>query len=324
MKAIICTKYGAPDVLELREVKKPIPKDNELLIKVHVTTATAADSMMRRADPFICRFFLGFMRPKNAITGTGFSGEIEAVGRNAKSFQVGDQVFGESGINFSANAQYVCVSEDGVLAIKPDYISHEKAATICDGVMTSFNFLKNIVEIKAGQKILINGASGSLGTAAVQIASHFGADVTGVCSSRNVDLVKSIGASKVIDYKKEDFTQARNSYDVIFDTIGKSSFGSCKDSLTKKGCYLSPVLGMNLLLKMLWTSKFTHKKAKFSATGLMPALELRNFLKEIVKLVKDGKIDPIIDRSYKLENTSEAHEYVDTGHKKGNVVIVVE
>lgn len=323
MKAIVCTKYGSPDFLQLQNVDKPIPKDNEVLIKVNATIVTAADSMMRRADPFISRFFLGFLKPKNPIIGTGLAGEIEAIGPAVKLFKVGDRVFGESLLKFGANAEYVCIPEEGVLTIKPDNIPFEVLATVCDGPLTSLNFLKNIANIKAGHRVLINGASGSLGTAAVQLAKHFGAEVTGVCSSKNLDLVKALGATKVIDYTKDDFTKNGLKYDIVFDTVGKSSFSKCKKVLTKNGIYLSPVLDFTLLFQMMWTSIIGHKKAMFSATGIQAVPELLKLLNELKELIVAGKLKSIIDRRYSLEEVADAHRYVDTGHKRGNVIINV-
>lgn len=324
MKAIVCTKYGSPEVLQLQEVNKPTPKEDEVLVKVHATTATAADSMMRKADPFISRFFLGFMRPRNAVTGTGFSGEVEAVGADVVRFKKGDLVFGETGIGFGANAEYICIPEAGVLAPKPANMTHDEAAPVCDGAITALNFLKNLGHIAEGQEVLINGASGGIGTAAVQLANHFGANVTGVCSTANLALVKSLGAHKVIDYTQHDFTDANERYDIIFDTVGKSSFSRCKRALAPSGVYLSPVLGLPLLFQMMWTSKFSAKKAKFSATGMLPATELQVLIAELTELIEAGKISTVIDKRYSLPQTAEAHRYVDTGRKKGNVVITVK
>ncbi len=324
MKAIVCTKYGSPDVLQLKEVQKPIPKDKEVLIKVNDSSVTKADTMMRRGIPFYGRIFIGLTKPKNPITGTGFAGVIEDSGKAVTLFKKGDAVFGETGVGFSTNAEYVCVSEDGLLTSKPESISFEEAAPVCDGVLTSWCFLKDIGKIQSGQKILINGASGSLGTAAVQIAKYLGAEVTGVCSSANVELVKSLGADKVIDYTKEDFTKSDQKYDIIFDSVGKSSFPQCKDALKENGVYLSPVLKFSLLLQMLMTSKLNNKKAKFSATGLRPVPELHTFLNELKEIIVSGKIKIVIDKRYKLEQTADAHRYIDAGHKRGNVVITSE
>lgn len=323
MKAIVSTGYGAPDVLQLKEVVKPIPGVNEVLIRVKAASVTAADGMMRKGTPYFGRLFIGLLKPKYPTPGTGFAGEIEAVGKDVKLYAVGDRVFGEVVFGPGTHAEYVCAPEDGVLALKPDNLTFEAAAPVCDGALTSMNFLKDVANIQSGQKVLINGASGSLGTAAVQLAKHFGAEVTGVCSTGNIELVKSLGADKVIDYTKEDFTKTGETYDIIYDTVGKSSFSSCKGSLTEKGVFVSPVLGMTLLLQMIRTSIAGSKKAKFSATGVRPVSELRVLLQEIKKLIEAGKLRSIIDRTYALEEIAEAHRYVDKGHKKGNVVIAI-
>lgn len=323
MRAIVCTKYGSPDVLQLREVEKPTPGDNEVLIKIHAASVTAADTMMRRGTPFYGRLFIGLMKPNKPIPGTGFAGVIEAAGKAVKLFKNGDAVFGETGVGFSTNAEYVCVPEEGVMATLPNNMTYQEAAPVCDGALTSLSFLKDVGKIQSGQSVLVNGASGSLGSAAVQIAKYFGAEVTGVCSSANLELVKSLGADQVIDYTKEDFTGSGKSYDIIFDTVGKRSFSECKGSLAENGVYLSPVLGLPLLFQMIWTSKVGRKKAKFSATGLRPATELRILLNELKALIEAGKIKSIIDRRYPLDQTAAAHKYVDGGHKKGNVVITV-
>ncbi|MFQ5572453.1 MAG: NAD(P)-dependent alcohol dehydrogenase [Rhodothermales bacterium] len=324
MKAIVCTTYGSPDVLQLKEVAKPTPKDNEVLIKVYAASVTAADGMVRKGVPLYGRLMIGLLRPKNAIPGTGFAGEIEAVGNDVKLFKEGDQVFGETGLGFGAHAEYVCMPEEGVLATKPANMTYEEAAPVCDGPLTALNFLRDLAKIQSGQRVLINGASGSVGTAAIQLARYFGAEVTGVCSTANVEMVTSLGADKVIDYTKEDFTQTGQTYDIIFDTIGKCSFSRCKGSLTQNGIYLSPVLGLPLLLQMLWTSKMGRKKAKFSATGIRPVSELRILLEELKGLIEAGEMKSIIDRRYPLEKIVDAHSYVDKGHKKGNVVITLE
>jgi NADPH:quinone reductase-like Zn-dependent oxidoreductase len=323
MKAIVCTKYGSPDVLELKEVAKPVPGDNEVLIRVLAASVTAADSMIRTGTPYYGRLFIGLVKPNKPIPGTGFAGVVEAVGKEVKLFKNGEPVFGETGLGFSANAEYVCLPQDGVLAKLPTSMTYEEAAPVCDGALTSLNFLKDVGKIQRGQRVLINGASGSLGSSAVQIAKYFGAHVTGVCSTANLDMVKSLGADKVIDYTKEDFTRASQAYDIIFDTVGKNSFSRCKDSLKDNGVYLSPVLGLSLLLQMIWTSKLGSRKAKFSASGLRPASELRILLNELKEPIEAGKIKSIIDRCYELEQTAEAHRYVDTGHKRGNVIITM-
>jgi len=323
MKAIVCSGYGSPDVLQLKEIDKLRPAEDEVLIKVYAASVTAADCMMRRGSPFYARLFIGLMRPNNPVTGTGFAGVIEEVGRAVTQFKTGDLVFGETGVNFSANAEYLCLPEHGVLATMPTNMSFEQAAPLCDGALTSLSFLKDVGKIRCGQSVLVNGASGSLGSAAVQIAKYFGAIVTGVCSTANVEMVRSLGADQVIDYTKVDFTQQRKTYDLIFDTVGKSSYRASKKALTPDGIYLSPVLRLSLLLHMLWTSKLASRRAKFSATGLRPASELRVLLSELKALFEAGKLKSVIDRCYPLEQAAKAHCYVDTGHKKGNVVLSI-
>jgi NADPH:quinone reductase-like Zn-dependent oxidoreductase len=323
MKAIVCTKYGPPDILQLKEAEKPTPKDDEVLIRIYAVAVTAEDPLNRKGDPFIIRFATGFMKPKKPIQGAEFAGEIEAIGKDVKLFKEGDQVFGSTGTDFGCYAEYVCMSEEGFLAIKPANMTYEEAAPVC-GALAAWNFLKEKANIKNGQKVLINGASGAVGTAAVQIAKYFGAEVTGVCSTTNVEMVKSLGADKVIDYTKEDFTKTGQSYDIIFDAVSKSTFSRCKGALTQKGVYLSTVLRLPILLQMLWTSKIGRKKAVFSATGLRPVPERLIFLKELIKLIEVGKIRTVIDRRYPLEQIAEAHRYVEQGHKKGNVVVTFE
>ncbi len=324
MKAIISTGYGGPEVLQLKKVDKPQPKEDEVLVKIHAAAITTAETMMRTGYPIIGRLFTGLTKPKNAISGTGFAGEIEAIGTNVSQFKVGDKVFGESLDTFGTYAEYVCINEEGIITTKPENISFEEAAVSGDGAITSWNFLQELTQLEAGQSILINGASGSLGTAAVQIAKHLGATVTGVCSTQNIELVKSLGADYVIDYKKEDFTQNGKTYDLIYDTVGKSSFSKCKKSLTENGEYLSPVLGMRLLLQVIVTSIFGKKKAKFSATGTLSKNKIKSFLKEIKALYATGKLKSIIDKKYRLEEVADAHRYIDKGHKKGNVVITLK
>ncbi|MFC1888238.1 NAD(P)-dependent alcohol dehydrogenase [Thermodesulfobacteriota bacterium] len=321
MKAIVYTKYGPPDVLELKEVEKPTPKENEVLIRVYATTATAADGLARRGEPSIGRIFTGFRRPRKKIRILGFelAGEIESVGKDVKRFRKGDQVFGFTGVGFGAYAEYKCMSEKGSLVIKPANLSYEEAAAVTDGASTALFFLRDKASIQSRQKVLIYGASGSIGTFAVQLAKYFGAEVTGVCSTTNLELVKSLGADKVIDYTKEDFTKGGETYDIIFDTVGKSSFSRCKSSLKQNGRYLITVLGLTQLVQMLWTSMTGSKKVICAMS--IEKTEALIFIKE---LVEAGKIRPVIDRRYPLEQIVEAHRYVEKGHKKGNVVITLE
>jgi NADPH:quinone reductase-like Zn-dependent oxidoreductase len=324
MKAIVATAYGSPDVLILKEVDIPVPKENEVLVKVYASSATRADGMMRTGKPWIGRLFTGLRKPKHPIPGTGFAGVVEAVGKDVKKFKAGQKVFGETTLGFSTNAEYVAVPENGVILTIPDNMSFAEATTLCDGHLTSINFLKEIANTKPGHKILVNGASGSLGTAAVQLAKYFGAEVTGVTSTANVGMVKSLGADQVIDYKKKDFTKMDKTYDVIYDTVGKSSFGKAKKVLSENGVYISPVLKLSLLLKMVRTSMFGKKKAKFAASGLKSDDELRELLKELVEIFNEGKLKTVIDRQFPLEKVAGAHSYIEGGHKKGNVVIMIE
>jgi len=321
MKAMITTSYGSPDVFKVENVDKPVAKPNEILIRIHASSVTKADTMMRTGKPFIGRLFTGLRKPKHSIWGTGFAGVVEAIGSEVTQFKVGHQVFGESIDTMGTYAEYITIPENGIVAHLPENLNYEEAAGMCDGGITSLNFLVNLGNIKAGQKVLINGASGSLGSAAIQIAKHFGAEVSGVCSSRNLNLVKKLGADHVIDYTKQDFTSNINRYDLIYDTVGVRSFTECRPALTEDGLYLSPVLGMPLLGHMMVTSVFGQKKAKFSATGALPVKETRRLLDLLLDIIEAGNLRGILDRTYPLEQLGEAHKYVDKGHKKGNVVL---
>lgn len=322
MKAAVATGYGSPEVLQLQEVNKPIPKSNEVLVRVMTASATTADAMMRTGKPYFARLFVGLTKPKKPIPGTGFAGIVEQVGTDVTNFKIGDRVFGETAFGFSSNAEYLTISESGVILPMPENLNFSEAANFCDGHLTSFNFLKEIANLKPNQKVLINGASGALGTSAVQIAKFLGAHVTAVCSGRNTGFVKSLGADKVIDYQQKDFTKGKEKYDFVYDTIGKSSFSTCKNILSEKGVYLSPVLKFPLLLQMIKTSLFDQKKAKFEATGANKEEKLRHLLSEVLDIYKEGRLKTVIDRQFPLEKVAEAHRYIDAGHKRGNVVIV--
>lgn len=324
MKAIVCTKYGSPEVFQLEEVEKPTPKDNEVLIKEYATTASSRDARVRSFTVPLsfwlpARMALGLRKPKKAILGAEFAGEVEAVGKDVTLFKKGDQVFGDTGHSFfGAYAEYLRMPETGCVAIKPANVTYEEAAAIPFGGMTALHFLRK-GKIRRGQKVLIYGASGAVGTFAVQLAKYFGAEVTGVCSTANLDLVRSLGADKVIDYTKEDFTKNGETYDVIFDAVGKSTFSGCIRSLKKAGVYLHTVVAPVLSVRMRWTS-LTSSKTLIGGTAT-PKTEDLMYLKE---LVEARKIQPVIDRRYLLKQIVEAHRYVDKGHKKGNVVITVE
>ena len=332
MKAVVYTKYGPPDVLQLKEVEKPVPKDNEVLIKVHATTVNYGDIIARnfkKISPrkftmpmplwFPTRMVFGFKKPRKKILGNEFAGEIEAVGKNVKRFNKGDQVFGYRGQSMGTYAEYICMPEKGTVAIKPSNMTFKEAAAIPYGAIMALNLLKK-VNIQPGQKVLINGASGGIGSASVQFAKfHFGAEVTGVCSTPRLELVKSLGADKVIDYTNEDFTANGETYDLIFDILGKSSFSRCKNSLKKNGHYLLASFKMKQLFQMLWT-KIKGSKKVICAFASEKAEDLI-FIKE---LIEAGKIKSIIDKCYPLEQIVEAHRYVETGNKKGNIVITLE
>lgn len=318
MQAVVCTQYGPPEVLQIKEVAIPIAGNNEILIKVHAGSVTPGDCAFRKADPVLIRFLYGLTKPKYTIPGVEFTGEIEAVGKEVKSFKPGDQVFGISPDRFGAHAEYLCLPEDKPMTIKPAAMRYEEAAGILDGATTALTFLRDEAKLQRGHKVLINGASGAVGYFAVQLARYFGAEVTGVCSAANAAFVKSLGADAVIDYAKEDLARAGQTYDIIFDAVGKSSFSHCKNALTPAGVYLTTVPAPGIVLHMLLTAKSKGKKARFAASGLMQNRANLDFLSELHGL---GVIRTFIDRCYPLAEIAEAHRHVETGHKKGNVVI---
>lgn len=323
MRAVIHTKYGSPEVLKVGEREKPQPKDNEVLIKVHAAIVSPSDCAFRKGEPFIARFFSGLLKPKNAVPGELFSGEVEAVGKSVTLFSKGDPVFGSTGLGLGAYAEYLSLSEKEVLVRKSGKLTHAEAAALGDGPLTALPFLRDNGKIKSGQKILIIGASGSVGSAGVQLAKYFGANVTGVCTTANAELVKSLGADNVIDYTKENFAANGEIYDIIFDAVGKSSFSQCKAALKEGGIYLTTVPTPAAMLQMLFTSKFGSKKADFAATGLRKPDDKIKDLIFLQDLMEKKSIKPVMDRTYPLEKISEAHGYVDGGHKKGNVVITI-
>lgn len=321
MKAIVCTGYGEAEVLQLRELPKPAPKDNEVLIKIHAGVVGPSDCAFRKGEPFIVKLIYGLSKPRNPKQGVECTGEIEAVGKNVTLFKKGDQVFAMSTDHFGAHAEYLCLPEDKLVVLKPGNTTFEEAVAIYDGAPTALTFLREVAKVQHGQKILINGASGAVGIYAVQLAKYLGAEVTGVCSTRNLDLVRSIGADKVIDYTQTDFTTTGETYDVIFDAVGKRSFSECKAALTPNGKYLTTVPTLGIVFQMLRTSIFSSKKAKFATAGLMQSKDSLNFIKS---LIEAGTLKAVIDRCYPLDKIADAHRYVDTGRKKGNVVITVQ
>lgn len=323
MHAIHVDQYGGPEVLSLREIAKPQAKSDEILVKIYASAVTQADVMMRSGTPWFGRLIIGLRAPKAKVPGTAFAGKVEAIGPNVTRFAVGDDVFGETTVGFHAHAQYVAVPQDGVVERVPLSMSYEDAAPLPDGALTVHNFLTNLVTIRPGMKVLINGASGGLGTSAIQLAKYLGAEVTAVASGRNADLLRDLGADHVLDYTRQDFTREGARFDVVFDTVGRVPFRRARRALKKGGVYLSPVLGLKLLLQMIWTRRFSAKKAKFSATGLLPHAQLREALGELRELVEAGALRTVIDRRYPLAGIADAHRYVESGHKRGNVAIVV-
>jgi NADPH:quinone reductase-like Zn-dependent oxidoreductase len=324
MRAAVFTEYGPPDVLQIKDVEKPIPKDKEVLVRIHATTVCAADWRIRKADPFVVRFMIGLLRPKIHILGMEFAGTIESVGQAVTRFAAGDQVFGATGFKFGAHAEYACLPESGTLAIKPVNMTFEQAAAVFFGGFTALHFLKK-AKIQAGQKALIYGASGSVGVFAVQLAKHFGAHVTAVCSTANLDLVKSLGADQVLDYTREDFSKAGRVYDMVFDAVGYSGYTRSLKSLKRGGFYLRAggsgrVLSMlRDTLRGMWisstgTAKVVGGVARADAGDV-------SFLKQ---LIEAGEIRTVIDRRYSLDQIAEAHRYAEAGHKKGHVVIVLQ
>jgi 2-desacetyl-2-hydroxyethyl bacteriochlorophyllide A dehydrogenase len=324
MKAIVYTEYGPPEVLQLKEVEKPVPKDNEVLIKIHATTAHIGDTRIRKPDPFAVRLLFGFMRPKKApILGMELAGEIESVGVDVNLFKVGDQVFAFAGFGFGAYAEYICLPEEpndtqGALATKPTKLTYEEAAAVPTAGFEALHFLRK-ANIHRGKKVLIIGAGGSIGTFSVQLAKHFGAEVTGVDSTEKLDMLRSIGANYVIDYTKEDYTNSGKSYDLIIDVVGKSSVARRLKLLKQDGYYFLAYAGLSHIVLGMWTSMTSNKKVKIES-----ASQKQEDLIFIKELIEAGKLKSIIDRRYPLEGTAEAHRYVETGQKKGNVVITVE
>jgi NADPH:quinone reductase-like Zn-dependent oxidoreductase len=319
MKAAIHTRYGPPEVLQLAEVPKPTPKENEVLVKIHATTVNRTDCGFRSAEYFISRFFSGLFKPKNQILGNEFAGIIESTGKNVTKFKVGDKVFGYNDITFGANAEYMIMPENGTMTTIPDGLTFEEAACITEGGHYALCDIR-AAKVKAGQNVMIYGATGAIGLAAVQLAKYFGASVTAVCNTKNFDLVKSLGADVVIDYTKEDFTQTGQTFDFVFDAVGKTSFGKCKPILSKNGIYISTELGKNgeNVFLALSTPLFGGKKVLFPLPTI--SREDVEFLKE---LVNAGQFKPVIDKSYRLDEIMEATKYVETRQKIGNVVIVV-
>ena len=323
MKAIVYTEYGPPNVLQFKEVAKPIPKDNEVLIKIHATTVTAGDWRVRSLDvPFgfgsLARLALGVFRPRQPILGSELAGTVEAIGKDVKKFKVGDLVFAFSGVGMGCHAEYKCMPENGAVVLKPTNLTYDEAAALSFGGTTALDFLRR-AKLQKGERVLVNGASGAVGTAAVQLAKHFGAHVTGICSTANLELVKSLGANQVIDYTQEDFTKNGETYDIVVDTAGTAPFPRSKASLKKNGRLLLVLSSLLEMIRAPWVSMTSSNRV---IAG--PAAERPDDLHFLAKLAQAGEFKPVIDRRYPFEQIVEAHRYVDTGRKKGNVVITLE
>jgi NADPH:quinone reductase-like Zn-dependent oxidoreductase len=323
MKAIVYERYGPPEVLQLKEVEKPTPRDNEVLIRTHATTVTSGDWRVRSLNlpsgfGLIARLMFGISKPRQPILGIELAGDIESVGTQVSKFKVGDPVFAFSDFSMGCHVEYKCMPENGAVALKPHNLSYDEAAALSFGGTTALSFFKR-AKLQHGERVLINGASGAVGTAAVQLARHLGADVTGVCSTANWELVKSLGATRVIDYAKEDFTRNGETYDVIVDTAGTAPFSRSKGSLKKGGRLLLVLVGLPAMLQAPWVSMTNSKRI---IAG--PASGRAEDLRFLAKLAEAGEFKPVIDRRYPFEQIAEAHRYVDTGRKKGNVVITLK
>lgn len=324
MKAAVFTRYGPPEVLEIRDVEQPVPRDDEVLVRIHAATVCAADWRMRKADPFFVRFMIGLRRPKKVhVLGMELSGTVESVGKAVTRFRKGDQVFGSTGFDFGAHAEYACLPE-GRLALKPANMTLEEAAAILFGGVSALHFLRE-AKIQAGQRVLIYGASGSVGVFAVQLAKHFGAHVTGVCSTANLELVKSLGADEVVDYTREDFSKAGRVYDIVFDTVGKSGYSRSLRALKRGGSYvrvggsgrLASILGG--MIQGMWAS--LTGAGRVIGGVARPAAGDQAFLQE---LIEAGELRTVIDKRYPLSEIAEAHRHAEAGHKKGHVIVLLE
>jgi NADPH2:quinone reductase len=319
LKTVVYTRFGPPEVLQHKDMPIPVPRDDEVCIRVHATTVTAAESAMRQGKPLWGRAIIGFTRPRRRFRtlGNELAGTVTAVGRKVTRFSVGDEVFGFAGFRIGANAEYHCLPESASLAPKPANVGFDQAAAAVDGASTALFFLRDRANVQPGQRVAVIGASGSIGTYAVQLAKHLGAEVTGICSTGNVELVRALGADHVIDYTVTDFTQAANTYDAIFDAVGRSTFSRCKGALTATGVYL-PTTGLHNYLLEIWTRVVRGRRVK---TGM--SVEKNDSLRYLTKLIESGSLTIVIDRTYRLDQIVQAHHYVDQGRKRGNVVIAM-
>ncbi len=322
MKAIVSRAYGAPETLRIEEVSKPVPAEGQVLVRNRASVVTAAMCNARQGS-LTARMYFGLRKPKWPILGTNFSGAIDAVGSGVAGFAVGDLVSGVNVTDFGAHAEYVLVSADGVIGARPAGLTDAQAVAVFDGSITALPFLRDAARLKPGQSILINGASGAVGTAAIQLAKHYGAIVTAVCSTANVALVKSLGADAVIDYTTDDFTANHDSYDVIFDTVAKSSFARSRRALKSGGIYLTTEPSLTILLQMLWTSRIGRKRAAIAFTGLAKPAAMRRDLAFVGELAESGAFIPVIGRTFPMDRADEAHRLVDSGRKTGSAVIAI-
>jgi len=323
MQALVSRSYGGPEVLAVERVAKPAPQEGDVLIRNHASVVTAAISSARAGKGFATRLYFGLTRPKWPILGTNFSGVVEAVGGGLSRFRVGDRVSGTSATNFGAFAEFIVIAADGAVIPTPANLSDAEAVAVFDGAVTALPFLRDTAHLHAGQSIVINGASGAVGTAAIQLAKHLGATVTAVCSTANVELVRTLGADSVIDYTVEDFTRNTDAYDVVFDTVATSSFTRSRRALKRGGIYLTTMPSLTILLQMLWTKRIGPKKAAITFTGLAKPAELVKNLEFIAKLAESGEFVPVIGATHPIESAAEAHRIVDTGHKTGSAVITI-
>lgn len=317
MNAAVYETYGAPSVLQIKQIAKPVTKPGEILIKVHATTVNSGDVRLRKATPFAVRFFFGLFKPKKQVLGGVFSGIVEAVGDGVTQFNPGDQVFGATQMRFGTYAEYLCLPANGAIAIKPENLSHEAAAAIPFGGITAYHFLKK-ANIQPGQRVLIYGASGAVGSAAVQIAKYFGAEVTAVCSTRNMELMRSLGADHAVDYTKTDFSKTSTPYDIIYETVNKTTVAACFAAVKPGGTVILGASMLSEMLQGLWQSKTMGKKL---LAGV--AEETTEAVAFLQKLALKGRMNPLIDKTYSLSKIAEAHAYVEEGHKRGNVVVRV-
>lgn len=323
MKAAVIDRYGPPDVFAVRDVAKPVPKVGEVLVRVHATVATPPDCAFRSANPFIIRFFAGLLRPKSGILGDTLAGEVEAVGPGVTRFKLGDRIVGSIG-DVGAYAEYCIIDERAAMVAIPAALSHSDAVAIAEAYLTAMPFLRDEAKLKAGERLLVNGASGSIGASAIQLAKHFGAEVSAVCSGRNAEMVKALGADRVVDYTKADFTAEEGRYDAIFDAVGKSSFARCARALAPQGIYMTTVPTMEIAWLMLsGRNRGQGKRALLATTGLRPAADKTKDLLLMNELAASGVLRAVIDRHYPLDQIAEAHRYVETGRKRGSVVIDV-